>query len=587
MRLLRFHRRSRVTRPAPTSRRFPLKGHELALGAVLFVALWALSALGPLRTFVPHWFALAGWPGTERNYLILLQNDAELRPTGGFISAFALLEFKHGIPVGFSLEDVYGPVNDAPYESPPFPLDVLLEEGSTTYPGHGFRDSNVHPDYPTSVESILTYYHNAYPDREIHGVVAVNFAVLEDIVGLYEPIEVERYEITERTLFETLEAAVSDIDYHNEEAIASRKDILKTFAKELMVSLVVRFDQWRALSEVIGENLNEKQILVYLANERLEDKMKALNWAGAYPASPAENGHDLLSVNLSNYGGMKSNRYLTQTVDYHVELTDQRDDNGQPIAYSTLTVRLDHRGDTNTPLSGGYKGYLRAILPEGSTLLDSSTGDSTEQAWSQGYTEWGDFVELYPGESITYTYRFQLSPYVFQDDHYELTLYKQPGTHGDLYNVSIKSPKGHALASEDLSLDLRENLLLFRDQLNQDHTLVVDVLPDTAAPRLYGHTVTGLNVIELEFAEDMSPESIEDLLNYEVVDADTVDPDTTDTLRVTLATVEGGTVTLYTEGMTLQPEERYLITFRNLRDSSGNLVQPNPRTVTVVQRLEE
>lgn len=554
---------------------------------MLFVLLWVLSALGPLRTFVPDWFSLAGWPGTERSYLILLQNDAELRPSGGFITAFALLEFKHGFPVDFTLEDVYGPVNDIPYESPPFPLDVLLEEGSTTYPGHAFRDANIHPGYPQSVEEILTYYHKAYPDQKIDGVVAVNFEVLEDIVGLYEPLDVERYEITERTMFETLEAAVSDIDYHDEAAIASRKDILKTFAKDLSFSMLFHPEQWRQLSEVLGRNLDEKHLLVYFSNDRLEDKMKRLNWGGAYPENPAESGHDLLSVNLSNYGGMKSNRYLTQAVDYHVELTDQRDDNGQPIVTAELTVRLDHRGDTNTPLSGGYKGYLRAILPEGATLLESSTGISVEQAWDTGYTEWGDFVELYPGESVTFTYRFQLNPDVYQNDHYELTLYKQPGTHGDLYNVSIKAPKGHNLSSADPTLDLRENLLLDRGPLNHDRTLVVDVLPDTAAPRLYGHTITGLNVIQLEFAEDLTPESVEDALNYEITDADETDATVTDELRVEYATVSGGLVTLYTVGMTLQPEERYLVTFRNLRDTSGNLIQPNPRTVTVVQRLEE
>jgi len=36
--------------------------------------------------------------------------------------------------------------------------------------------------------------------------------------------------------------------------------------------------------------------------------------------------------------------------------------------------------------------------------------------------------------------------------------------------------------------------------------------------------------------------------------------------------------------MTTQDEERYEVNLRNLRDTNGNTIDPNPRTVTVIQR---
>lgn len=550
--------------------------------AVLFFALWTMSALGGLRTFVPHTFQLVGWPGTERHYLVLFQNNAELRATGGFITAFAQVDFKNGLPSGFSLQDVYGPIDDHEYLSPPYPMDELLEKDSDTYAGYSFRDTNHNPDFPQATEEIVQFFHKTNPDTEIDGVFAVNFSVLEDLLALYEPMHIDRYTLTHDNLFETLEAAVSDIDRHNIDQLSTRKDILKSFSNTLLRRMILSPWKWRSLSETITQDLNQKEILLSFNNHALEEKMKDYGWEGSFP-SLEEDKTDVLAVNVSNYGGMKSDRYLTRDVHYTVEMSDEIGSNGQPVLYSTLAVTLTHHGSYNTPLSGGYKGYVRAFLPMGAELIESSTGASVEE-FITGYTSWGDLVYLLPDKTVTFTYRFKLSEAAYNDGLYRLHLVKQPGTEDDYYEVVFKSPVGRNLLSAQM--DARENVAFFKETLEADLALEVEVLPDETGPRVYEHEIVGLNVIDISFAEALDAETASDLLYYEIQDLNANVPGITDTVSIDRIVVEDGTLRIYTIGMTLQPEEHYQILLRNVRDRAGNTITPNPRTLTVVQRLE-
>ena len=95
---------------------------------LLFSMLWGISAMGTLRIFLPNDLQLTGWPGTERHYLVLFQNNAELRATGGFITAFAQIDLKNGLPASISFQDVYGEIDDHDYISPPYPMDILLSQ---------------------------------------------------------------------------------------------------------------------------------------------------------------------------------------------------------------------------------------------------------------------------------------------------------------------------------------------------------------------------------------------------------------------------------------------------------------------------
>ena len=118
-----------------------------------------------------------------RRYLIIFQNPAELRPTGGFMGSFAILDVKDGtiknleIPAGGTY-DLKGQLSE--YLIPPLPLTINNKRWE-------FQDANWFPDFPSSAQKMLWFYNHS---RSVtaDGVIAVNASVLEKILTVLGPI---------------------------------------------------------------------------------------------------------------------------------------------------------------------------------------------------------------------------------------------------------------------------------------------------------------------------------------------------------------------------------------------------------------
>ena len=543
------------------------------LATIALILAWLF--LGDFRFLITRYPGIAGFPFGSRNYLVLFQNNYELRPTGGFISIFGELKFTSGIYKGIEWQDVYGTVDDHDFVEPPLVLSALL--GDENYGGHTFRDANFDPDFTHSKDDLIEFYQRTNPDKRVDGIIAVDFHFVEKLLEKYEPIKVEGYELTEDNLFETLSAIASDVDRHNEESLASRKNISSPLFKKLLTKSIIF--PWRAKSTLafVAEQFNEKHALATFNRSGLEKLFAKRNWNGALPES---NFGDFLVVNDANYGGMKSNRYLTRDIQYELDISNRKDVRGNRVITATTEVTLSHEGIYNVPLSGNYKGYLRTLVPLGSDILEGSeiteTRDNAEVL--------GEIVEIEPGNSITYRYQYELPEYVWSENIYNLLLHKQPGTNADHYRVIVRAPQGMSFDSEQF--DVHENLAIFETSLLSDTNLNFTLTEDTQPPRIISHEITGLNEITLEFNETVDENTARDTANYQVFDIDHQNGIATDNLSVDFVTVEGGKIILQTSGMSPQKDERYELEIRFMKDKTGNSMEEQPRIVTVIQKAD-
>lgn len=569
--------RQKETPPPPKPKlRLPKLGKVAygILGAIVALLLLSALFLGDFRFLLARIPSATGFPLGSRTYLVLFQNNYELRPTGGFISTYGELTFKHGIYRGIEFHDVYGPIDDHDTVEPPLVLAALLDgEG---YQGHTFRDANFDPDFRISQDELIEFYQLTNPKQKIDGIIAADFTFLEQLVGLYEPLTVDGLELTEANLFETLSSVASDIDRHNEEALATRKNVAGPIVKK-----VIRKSVWpwrlRRVTQLTAQAFEEKHLLAAFDRRGLRKSFEKRNWDGALPSS---NSGDFLAINDANYGGMKSNRYITRDVLYELEVTSATDVLGQPVVRATTTVTLAHNGGYNVPLSGPYTGYLRVMIPLGADI-ESAYSISEEREDAQVI---GELIELEPGDSITYSYSYELPEYVWQDEQYSLHLHKQPGTDADRYRVVVRVPEGLSLAGD--SWDVRENVAFYDTALSTDQDLSFHLLADQNPPRIVFHEITDLNEMTIIFNEPLGPESAQNPLNYDIQDLNYIDQES-DALVIEGIRVEGNTVILSTSGMSETPDERYSVTLRDIRDRSSNYITPNPRSVTVIQRTYE
>lgn len=536
--------------------------------------LWIFIAAWPFLNFAFHPFKLL-WG--QKQYLVLFQNNYELRPTGGFISAFGILTVKNGIPISFNFEDVYGTVDDHPFVPPPEPIGELLEH--PTYQGHTFRDANFNPNFPDSVSQIEEFLRLTRPSQQLDGVFALDMSFMENWLRVTGPVNVNGREFSADNFFETLEEAVSNVDLHDLKMLGQRKMIVKSLAKKLAVKTALPWN-FPGFIKSVRQSLDQKHALLYFKDDELQRLPERKNWAGVMKS---DLGQDFLAIIDANYGGAKSNRYVSRNIFYYVDLVEGR---------SYLDVRMDQPNGYFIPFSADYRGYLRAYVPKDHRLVDSFVFDKERKANSMRYpaTRYegreGDFNfaglthSVVPRSSEMAHFEFQFPKSVFDAPSYRINLWKQPGAPGDYLQVTVRVPAGMHLKSRDF--EVKENVAIFRGFLDRDRALIFELEKDSASPRAILQNLDELNSFEIEWNEPVDPKSA-DFFKWKIEDSNYGDSQA-DAISIISVEINGTRMFVKTDGMTAQPEESYKFEISGISDFSGNKIEK--RTYTFFQRLK-
>ena len=153
---------------------------------------------------------MAGKDGL-RNYLLIFQNQTELRPTGGFMGSFAEVSIDRGavkslrVPPGGTYE-LKGQL--LARVRPPKPLQLITAEWQ-------FQDANWSPDFPTSAKKIRWFWSKSR-QATVDGVIAVNASFIEKLLVLTGPIELPQHGKTidaTNFLLETQKAVELEYDH--------------------------------------------------------------------------------------------------------------------------------------------------------------------------------------------------------------------------------------------------------------------------------------------------------------------------------------------------------------------------------------
>lgn len=541
----------------------------IALFVVLFVALYVLSSLSGLRFFLPHYFDIAGGPFSEKNYLVLFQNNNEIRPTGGFISAYGVLKFRNGFFAGLDIQDVFGEIADHEYVEPPYPQKQLLD--GKFYQGYTFRDANYYADFPQTVAEVMKMYRMTNSETNFDGVIAVNLKVMEDLLDIVKYVRIGELQFTSGNVFEMLEFSLHNIDYHNIEEVAKRKSILGPLAKALIKETFFSPFKWREVSDMVVKNLNEKHIQLHFFNSSLQNAVNEKGWSGTWPQTKG----DFLAVVEANLAGMKSDRYLKRDVKYRMQIWE---DQGEYTLTGKTIIEMEHFGDFNVPISGQYQGYLRVYLPKGSKLKNANV--TTHDDSTSEHTIYGTIVKLNPGQRQAIEIEYTLPSEIFANKHYSLDIIKQAGTINDSYSIVVEAPQGTIIDSDDF--EGRENYAIWEGNLLKDIELEFNLLPDKLGPRIAYSNINSTGEVLVVFNERIDPNSI-GKITLEDMDKASNDHDE---ITVKNVRVDFRDLWIELEGMTEQPEEFYKLTIGSAKDLYGNSIKPEPKEITLVQRFE-
>lgn len=540
---------------------------------------WVGAILGDLRLFIPEFKNLIGFPEGQKTYLIIFQNNNEIRPAGGFITAYGLLKFDKGILQDIEINDVYVNTDGHEYITPPYPLNEFLNKNGRKI-SFSFRDANFYPNFPDSARSLEKMFLLTHEDVTLDGIFAVNYTFIEDLLESIGPVEVDGLSLDNHSLFSEIEYTVNNIDKHNITDLKNRKNILKDFANELIEKLKAHPGLIKNLVDVTQESLRKKDIQLYFKDEKLENIALSKGWGGQWPTST---NIDFLALNEANLGGFKSDRYMKRDVTYHLKITKE-DNSSEFKLLSNITAKISHYGLDNIPISGDYEGYFRVYVPKGSHFVRNKSETTSFRESDRGFFHvFEAMMKLKPGEEKEISYTYELPSTLIKENKYSLYIPKQSGTENDFYTVVIELPQGYSVTSD--SFESRENLAIYKGTLDKDIYFNLEFNSDKTAPYIIYQNIDNLNQVTVGFSEKISASSIS-FSNFKIVDTDEKIVSAKDSPKITAISGDGKNLQLAIEGMTFQSEERYSLIVSDIKDMDGNIISPNPRTVTLVQRVK-
>lgn len=295
----------------------------------------------------------------DRRYLVVFQNNAEARATGGFVGSYALLDLSRGkiknleIPKGGSY-DTNG--NLRRFVNPPLALRLV-----DTY--WKFWDANWWPDWPTSARQ-LAWFLAESNGPTVDGVIAITPDVLEDLLEITGPIDLT----TEHGLIITADNFRYVVQDNVENKVSGDnqpKKIIGDLAAAVMAKLPSSLIDQRQVIQLVSKlskEISTRHILFYFNNQEIQQSWEKTGLSGQL--SELEDGQDYLQVVNTNIAGGKTDLRIRQTIEQSIELQSD----GSVI--NDVTIVREHTGEKSEGLYGVRNvDWLRLYVPEGSQLL--------------------------------------------------------------------------------------------------------------------------------------------------------------------------------------------------------------------------
>jgi hypothetical protein len=385
---------------------------------------------------------LSGYP-VEKEFLILLQNNDELRPTGGFIGVFGLAHVKNGNIISLKTSDSYHldmPAVNKWQKEPPAPLKKYLEVENWY-----LRDANWVPDWPLAAQKINEIYTGeslaigqAAPN--FAGIIAVNPDFVGGLLNLVGPIKASGEEYNAHNFQELLQYNV-EVAYKDRDISSwDRKEIINELLEELKTRLFnLSSNQWVDLAKVITEAIERKDLQMYFFDSTLEELVKNIGAAGEMKQTDS----DYLMVVDANLAAFKSDAVVKKKIDYNLSQRNNK-------TTATLTLNYRHEGDFDWRTTR-YRSYTRVYLPYGSRLITSSGLDKNKADWSStddqllNKTVFAFFFTVEPGTEKEISLSYSLPESINQQmtaGTYNLLVQKQSGRRTQELTVTISPEKG-------------------------------------------------------------------------------------------------------------------------------------------------
>ncbi len=381
----------------------------------------------------------------EKTFLILFQNNLELRPGGGFIGSFGIFKVKNG---KITLSQIHDTGNfDGRIPSvvePPYPMKQTLRIDSWK-----LRDSNYSPNFETNAKKAEEFYYMGNGGEQFDGVIGITADVLSSFLKATGPIQIDGYPGTydSENAVITLERQVEK-DYVEQGIKAGeRKAVMSELGKEIIKRIsILSGSQQLELFGIIADDLNSKDIQMYFKDGELQQLIEKNGWSGNVDQDWK---NDYLLAVDANLGAYKSDYYVKRKIDYFVDFSQQKPE-------ATLKITYKHTALQKDWMTKDYLSYLRVYVPAGAELISTENVDNNIQKGEEfGKRYFGSIVNIPLGSEKTVVWKYFLPENITAED-YALQIQKQSGAGDASVEIEIVQKDG---TKKDFDVIMNKDLI--------------------------------------------------------------------------------------------------------------------------------
>ncbi|OGJ21716.1 MAG: hypothetical protein A2804_00130 [Candidatus Pacebacteria bacterium RIFCSPHIGHO2_01_FULL_46_10] len=389
-------------------------------------------------------------------YLVLLQNNMELRPTGGFLGSFAVINLEYGNIKSIDVQDIYVPDGQLKgYVPPPAPVAKYLFQTG----GWHLRDANWDPDFPTAAQT-LQWFFNKGGYAQNDGIIATNFSLFQQILDVMGPIYLPDYgqTVSAENMYGFTQVQTEQSFFPGS---IQKQSILGNIARAVLRDLPqLSPEKQLRIFQIMLQSLNSKDMMIWMKDSEKQSSIKEVGWDGGVRELKCSSENciaDNLFIVEANVGINKTNCCVDRLASYDVWIAED----------GSVTTTLELAYDNHNPgkvlpprtYGGGYSVYLRMLkntpftltsIERDGVLIPQSDITRTPRS-SSTLQEYGFQTLVNGGEKGVVLARFESPQRVdlTQAVVYTLLVQRQSGLLTNEYTIRFHYPPSVTVSLQD------------------------------------------------------------------------------------------------------------------------------------------
>ncbi len=406
-----------------------------------------------------------------QTYLILLENNMELRPGGGFIGSFGVLKVADYSLKEIKIYDVYDADGQLKVHiDPPEAIKKYLHQ-----PHFFLRDSAFSPDFPTNYKTAAKFLQKEMGFSNFSGGILITTTAVEKILNAFGNIYLTDFKENVNSDNFYIKAQI-----HSEHNFFPGSLQKKNFLNSLVQHLIINIDTADKikLAKAIFTSLNEKQIVLYLKNKQLQKIIDSLFWSGKI-IEPSCNSTRTNCVSnyifpfSANLGVNKANFFVRKSIIFKSKITPKGD------IYTFLTFHFINDSPNYVFPGGDYKNFFQIYIPQNTEIIEIKRDGEKIKYETENTENFKDikiFFLLKPKESSEIKISYHLDEKISEGENvYQIVLQKQIGALNSDLIFDLELPPNIYIINQNFTPLAKGNEIIYNTLLSEDKIFYIQL----------------------------------------------------------------------------------------------------------------